>query len=300
MFSQDGTAQGVAKQRMIESLATADKRLVHDPLAERFVLGAKFIKLMGHRTSVWLTQQFAPGFHQHLIARTRFIDEFVLRCTTDQAQAVSQYVILGAGYDTRAHRLALPDSVQVFEVDQAAVQARKRAKLPPACLAKANLHYVALDFNQQTLNTQLLQAGFKPNQATVFTLEGVSQYISKAALATTLAALAKLCGEAPAQLALSYVDAALQHKPAQCFGKAYPKPEMRAKLIQNLAAKTGEPWISFYQPSEISAMLADHGFQLYCDTSLAALNSQYFAAVGRALPERHIFRLENFVLASLN
>ena len=105
IFRKDGTAQGVAKQRLIESLAKPDKRIVYDLYAENFVLGAGIIKLMGHKLSVWLTKKFTPGFHEHLILRTRFIDDLIEKCAADK---VEQYVILGAGYDSRAHRLKLP------------------------------------------------------------------------------------------------------------------------------------------------------------------------------------------------
>ena len=127
LFNKDATAQGVAKQRMIESLATPDKRVIYDPYAEHFVLGAGLIKLMGHKLSVWITRKFARGFHEHLIARTRFIDDLVKQCTLGN---IEQYVILGAGYDLRAHRLDLPPTVKVFEVDQKAVQSNKISKLP--------------------------------------------------------------------------------------------------------------------------------------------------------------------------
>ena len=49
IFGKDGTAQGVAKQRLIETLAKSDKRVINDPYADRFVMGAGFIKLMGHK-----------------------------------------------------------------------------------------------------------------------------------------------------------------------------------------------------------------------------------------------------------
>jgi methyltransferase (TIGR00027 family) len=115
IFGKDGTAQGVAKQRLIETLAKSDKRIINDPYADRFVIGAGLIKLMGHKFSVWLGEKLAPGFHEHLIARTRFIDDLIEKAASTGAQ---QYVILGAGYDLRAHRLDLPSSLRIFEVDQ--------------------------------------------------------------------------------------------------------------------------------------------------------------------------------------
>ena len=126
IFRKDGTAQGVAKQRLIESLAEPSKRIIYDPYADKFVLGASIIKLMGHKLSVWITKKFAPGFHEHLISRTRFIDDLVKRAAFE---GIDQYVILGAGYDLRAHRLNLPSTLKIFEVDQKEVQNRKRTKL---------------------------------------------------------------------------------------------------------------------------------------------------------------------------
>jgi len=109
IFRKDGTAQGVAKQRLIESIAKPEERIINDPYADRFVLGASFIKLMGHKLNVWLAEKLVPGFHEHLISRTRFIDDLIKKSA---ASGVEQYVILGAGYDSRAHRLELPSSFQ--------------------------------------------------------------------------------------------------------------------------------------------------------------------------------------------
>ena len=56
-----------------------------------------------------------------MIIRTRFIEERLDHAIRD---GVSQLVILGAGFDTRAYRLTeLLKAVQVFEVDQPSTQA---------------------------------------------------------------------------------------------------------------------------------------------------------------------------------
>ena len=78
IFRKDGTAQGVAKQRYIETIADPTKRVINDPYSSIFTLGAGLIKLMGHGLNLWLTNKLAPGFHEHLIARTRFIDDLSL------------------------------------------------------------------------------------------------------------------------------------------------------------------------------------------------------------------------------
>lgn len=294
IFRKDGTAQGVAKQRLIESLAKPDKRVIYDPYADKFVTGTGIIKLMGHKFSVWLTKKFAPGFHEHLISRTRFIDDLVQNAV---AQGVEQYVILGAGYDVRAHRLNLPTTLEIFEVDQQEVQNRKRSKLPSNVRNSENVKYVSVDFNHQSLKKQLLEAGFDQSKSAIFTLEGVSQYISKEALNSTLEELAELTKNTNATFYISYVDSQLKTDSAACFGKGYPHPEKKAETIMNLAAKVGEPWISFYSTEEIKELLSQYGFSLMEDKTLVDLNSAYFAPIGRKLSDSEIFNLEHSVRA---
>ena len=294
IFRKDGTAQGVAKQRLIETLAKSDKRVINDPYADRFVIGAGFIKLMGHKFSVWLGNKLAPGLHEHLIARTRFIDDLIEEAATTGAE---QYVILGAGYDLRAHRLDLPSSLRVFEVDQAEVQARKRSKLPENLTNSENVTYVSVDFTHQSLAEQLTAAGFDIGKPTVFTLEGVSQYITKEAVSSTIEELATLIQTTSSTFFISYVDELLDKDPEACFGKGYPNAVKRAETIKSLSAKVGEPWISFYTAEEIASLLSRNGFSVKKNVTLEDLNSLYFTPVGRTLPENQIFKLEHFVIA---
>jgi len=294
IFTKDGTAQGVAKQRLIETLARPDERIINDPYADRFVIGASFIKLMGHKLSVWLSQKFAPGFHEHLISRTRFIDDLIKKSATSGAE---QYVILGAGYDSRAHRLELPSSLRIFEVDQPEVQARKRSKLPKELPNSENITYVAVDFTHQSLTEQLMDAGFDQSKSTVFTLEGVSQYITKEAFSSTIKEVATLTQKASSIFFISYVNELLNKNPEACFGKGYPNAAKRAKLITYGSAKVGEPWISFYGAEEMESVLSQNGYSIKENVTLEDLNSVYFTPVGRTLPENQIFKLEHFVIA---
>ena len=176
IFTKDGTAQGVAKQRLIETMAGPDKRVINDPYADRCIMGAGLMKLMGHKLNVWLAEKFAVVFHEHIISRTRFIDDLIEKSATE---GVEQYVILGAGYDSRSHRLELPSSLRIFEVDQPEVQDRKRSKLPKGLPNSENVTYVPVDFSHQSLTERLLDSGFDKTKSTVFTLEGVTQYITK-------------------------------------------------------------------------------------------------------------------------
>ena len=294
MFTKDGTAQGVAKQRLVESLASPKTRIIYDPYAERFILGASIMKLLGHRLNLWLTHKLIPGFHEHIISRTRFIDDLVVECSR---AGVEQYVILGAGYDARAHRLALQPTLKIFEVDQPEVQNRKRSKLTQDTPNLDNVTYVSIDFNHQTIAESLIAAGFDQSKSTVFTLEGVSQYIEKEALALTIKELSALTQIGGGTFFMSYVDVALNNDPKTCFGRGYVNPRKKAKVIQALSARVGEPWISLYTSEEINGLLSQNDFSVTQHKTLAELNSVYFTPVGRTLPENHILKLETFVVA---
>ena len=293
IFRKDGTAQGVAKQRFIESLAKPKQRIIYDPYAAAFVVGSSVIKLIGHKLNLWLTQKLAPGFHEHLMARTRFIDELIEKST---ANGMLQYVILGAGYDLRAHRLQLPSALHIFEVDQPEVQRRKRSKLPKDIHIPLHLSYVGVDFNHQSLKSQLLKAGFDPKKPSVFTLEGVSQYITKAALRATLEDLADLTKHTKSTFYISYVDEQLFQNPEACFGKGYPNAKKMVDTITSLAAKVGEPWISLYSNKEMEHICSNYGFSVVDHKLLADLNAAYFTPVGRTVREAHLCNLEHFLV----
>ena len=271
IFRKDGTAQGVAKQRLIESLAKPNKRVIYDPYAKYFVLGASLIKLLGHKISVWLGDKIVPGMHEHLICRTRFIDDLIEESTS---AGIEQYVILGAGYDSRAYRLKLPPKLKIFEVDQPEVQGIKRLKLPKSISNRKNIIYVSIDFNNQSLKEQLLDAGFDKSKSTIYTLEGVSQYIPKEALSSTLKELATLNVNSNSKIFISYVNKLLIEDSKACFGIGYHKPENAIKFITNGAARVGEPWISFYSSEEIQNLLSKNGFTLTDNKTFDYINIQ--------------------------
>ena len=232
--------------------------------------------------------------HEHLISRTRYIDDLIEKSTFAN---IEQYVILGAGYDSRAHRLKLPSKLKIFEVDQSEVQELKRLRLPDNMPNRESITYVDIDFNHQSLKEQLINVGFDQNKSTIFTLEGVSQYISREAFDATLKEVADLNPNSNSRIFISYVNKLLKEDSKACFGKGYLKPEKAVSFITNSAAKMGEPWISFYSAEEIESILSQNNFTLIENKTLADLNSKYFTPVGRTIPENHIFKLEHFVIA---
>src|SRR5690242_11032123 len=115
------------------------------------------------------------GIAVMMLIRTRFSEE---KMQAAMAGGAAQLVVLGAGFDARAYRVPeLVAGKKVFEVDSAATQEWKRKRIQAALGgAPANLTYVTIDFNRDSLGAVLRAAGFSQEQKAFFTWEGVSMY----------------------------------------------------------------------------------------------------------------------------
>lgn len=167
-----------------------------DWLAER-ILGPEELGLIHeHPLSRALdSQETTPDFQvigtaMMMIVRTRYIDEKLQRAIQNGA---TQVVILGAGFDTRAHRFKdLLAGKKVFEVDSPGTQEYKRRRLEAVLGASPpNLKYVTIDFNAGDLAGTLRQAGYDSSQKTFFVWEGVSMYVEEEGIRETLRTIAQ-------------------------------------------------------------------------------------------------------------
>jgi methyltransferase (TIGR00027 family) len=130
-----------------------------------------------------------PHMELWIGVRTRVLDLAVQR----RAPGLGQVVVLGAGFDTRAARLAHTD-VRFFEVDTPGTQAHKRrrvAQLEGYPVEAAT--YVPCDFEHQDFLTQLTEAGFDTARPALILWEGVTYYLSEAAVRATLHRIAARC-----------------------------------------------------------------------------------------------------------
>src|ERR1700741_3375472 len=135
---------------------------------------------------------FTRPFRASIVARARFIEDFVAE---QAARGVGQYVILGAGLDTFAQRRPeLASRLLVFEIDQPGPQAWKRQRLiglgfgiPPF------LRLVPVDFETgDGWLERLTASGFDSGRPAGVASTGVSMYLTKDAIATTLRQIAVL------------------------------------------------------------------------------------------------------------
>lgn len=196
-----------------------------------------------------LDQFQSPSTRATMTVRSRIVEDVVAE---NAAKRPLQYVIFGAGLDTFAYRRSLAlQQVAVFEVDYASTQVWKRQKLAEIGVAvPENTKLIEVDFETEAFEDKLGSAGFDADLPTVFSLLGVSQYITTAAF-RDLAARTTTLVSGHCELILNFIP------PVDTL------PDASAEAVRTIAKKSaerGEPFVSFYTWEQIEAVLTDAGF----------------------------------------
>ncbi len=148
--------------------------------------------LLAHRVSGYAPKSYRYPFEGEITiqnqgwARQTFYDRVVQQYIPEMAQ----FVILGAGYDTRALNLPKNTPIRSFEIDTPATIAGKREMLTKAGIDTTGIVLVAADFAQEDWLAKLVEAGFNASQPTLFIWEGVTPYLDREAVQATLRKIA--------------------------------------------------------------------------------------------------------------
>jgi methyltransferase (TIGR00027 family) len=168
-----------------------------DWAADRVIGPAELALITDHPIGTALDRAFQEalsdpevfGFVWLMLVRTRHIDDRMERAVRSGA---TQVVILGAGFDTRAHRFSeLLKDATVIEIDYGATQEYKRRRVDAALGGgPSNVTYAPIDFTRENLRDVLRRAGFERDRRTYFICEGVSMYVPEEGMEATLRAVA--------------------------------------------------------------------------------------------------------------
>jgi methyltransferase (TIGR00027 family) len=256
------TALGAAAHRAIHQDLEGG-RVFADPLAG---------KILDDETRAALDQIASEAVQRPLrlfiAARSRFSEDTLAACV---ACGVRQVVVLGAGLDTFALRNPHADlGVRVFEVDYPATQRWKRERITQAGLTiPALLTFVPVDFECQSLGEGLAAAGFDDTVPAFFQWLGVVPYLSREAILATLEYIADIPGSS---VVFDYTEPFENHS-----------HERRAHMMATAqrAAERGEPWLSFFDPAELSDILRKRGFAEIEDLRFADMLVRFFAGEPR-------------------
>lgn len=269
----DTTAVIAALNRAAHLVVDEPPHVIRDDLALALANDPAILRAIGFdiskqpRGDGW---PFSPralpsGWRGTFVARARFLDDHI----DDQMRLGSnQVVVLGAGLDTTALGPHNGHGLAVFEVDQPETQQWKRDRIRQLNLdPSASLVFVSVDFESgQPWLTELRTAGFDDGRPAVFASTGVSQYLTKDALAGTMR---DISSTAPGtSLYCTFV------LPIHLV--ADDEREVR-RSTEEIAATVGAPWLGVYEPEEIVALARDSGFKHVRHVSSDEWNERYFA-----------------------
>ncbi|MBT3219641.1 MAG: SAM-dependent methyltransferase [Proteobacteria bacterium] len=212
--------------------------------------------------------------------RTAFIDNLLQRLV---GAARPQVVVLGAGMDTRAARLPIA-GVRYFEVDHPLTGADKQARLaaipdyPRDCAIN-----VSCDFEREDFLDQLIDAGFSTREGAFFIWEGVTPYLTKDAIKTTLCRISSGCHPETIlvfdHLGKKLIEGQSRH------GEDHRLCDMFADL--------GEPWI--FGLNDATPLMYETGFRYLRTVSFDEACLQFTQTYDR----QRLFRFQGFVIASV-
>jgi len=200
-----------------------------------------------------------------VLSRARFAEDALEKAV---GRGLRQYVILGAGMDTFAFRCPqMLHGLQVFEVDHPATQAFKRHRIaelgweiPP------ELHFVSLDFTKEGLDKILMCPPYDPGALTFFSWLGVTYYLSRDEVFSTLSAVARISPRG-SMIVFDYFDPSVHST-----GKAAE----RMKAIKDTLESLGEPVKEGLDPTILEAELAGIGLRLLENLAPSDIQQRYF------------------------
>jgi len=251
------TALRVAMRRAAHQIYDAKPLVFEDPIAVP-ILGSEYLPEV-ERTRFKLDKPFSVALRAFLVARSRYAEDLLAHAVE---RGVTQYVLLGAGLDTFAHRNPYAH-LHVFEVDHPATQQWKRELCAANKIATPpSLTYVPVDFEHQQIAAQLAAAGHDAAQPTFFAWLGVVPYITHAAFRSTLSLIASSPSGSGVVMDYSQPRSAL--------------PFLEQLAHDSLASRVqlaGEPFHLFFTPAEMAAELA--AFRNIEDLGSKELNDRY-------------------------
>jgi methyltransferase (TIGR00027 family) len=202
----------------------------------------------------------APGARTSAVARTAAIDELVSQRVF--SGLCHQVVLLGAGFDCRAHRLPELAGVPVFEVDRRETQAIKRAHVPAS-----KVTYVEVDFLRDDAFAKLEAAGWRRDVPSLVVWEGVTNYLTEEAVLRVLSEVGRCA--AGTRIVFTYI-----HRGVLDGSHAF----LGGEQIRANVAKLGEPWTFGLEPSAVGDFVARARLVLASDQGADEYRRAYLGA----------------------
>jgi methyltransferase (TIGR00027 family) len=215
----------------------------------------------------------APGGVGMVVVRERAIDDYLKTCL---AEGLDQVVILGAGFDTRAYRIPGIEKTRVFEIDHPSTQTEKLKRLKKVIdPIPQYVTFLPVDFNTQTLEDRLPGNGYDEHAKTLFIWQGVTYFLTKEGVDSTLAFIATHSGAGSSVIFDYFYN--------EIFNDA---TNNYAKSLRRAAQLSGEAYMFGIDRGQIEPFMAQRGFSDVHSQTLEELKQHYFTGnnAGRLVP----------------
>lgn len=256
------TALATAYMRAVHQLLDGEPRILEDPIV-LLLLGPAGLRQINDSANPYRTPE-AEALRAHVVLRSRFAED---RLAAAVLRGVTQYIILGAGFDTFAFRQ--PEwarTLKIAEIDHFETQAVKRSKLEAAGLEMPeNAVFGHLDFEHESLLDGLLRYDVSLDQPTFFSWLGVTMYLKEDAIDAVLRTVVLF--PSGSEIVLTFSQPSEQASAA--------KTEHLSCLAERVAS-VGEPFVTYFEPDELEAKLRSIGFSQVEFLSSAEAEERYF------------------------
>jgi methyltransferase (TIGR00027 family) len=236
--SASRTALITAYLRAAHQIIDSGPRILDDPVVLN-LLGPEAEKRIRGSKDRYMSPE-AKALRAHVVLRSRYAED---RLESSIKRGIRQYVLVGAGFDTFAFRQPhWAASLKISEVDHPDTQRLKQSMISDANInIPENVVFAGIDFDQESLEEGLARIGVRNDKPTFFSWLGVTMYLTKAAIDSTLRYITSFPSGSEAVI-------------------TFLQPSASRELAQRVS-EAGEPFVSYFMPDDFKEKLLTKGFK---------------------------------------
>jgi len=239
----------IYNDRLAEKILTADE---YEQISNHMSDGIQFFNpnFSGNKQEAlrWIVDhQLSPS----PLGRARYLETILNQATQ---QGVTQYILLGAGYDTFSYQCGeIMPELKIFELDRAFTLSDKQRRFQEiGMIAPAHTTFVAVDFTEPDWIERLKNhINFSREEDCLISLLGLSYYLTRDSFECLIHAIT--------ELTLGNVTIVLDYPDENTYTE---KAGDRTKKQVMMAQFSGEKMQDCYALSDMELLLNAHGFDV--------------------------------------
>ena len=241
----------------------------NDPYALQFTSPA-FRRVCRSRLFPWLLRrrfisEMLQPISAQVLSRAKYSEEKLEQAVS---KGISQYVIIGAGFDSFCiRRPDFSSCLRIYEIDHPTTQQIKQKRLMEILESSLNeVEFLAVDLEKQTISDALSGSSFSKDEKAFFSWLGTVPYLSEDAVFNVLRHLASFAANG-SEIVFDYLIPThlMTQEERRVLGRAM-------RMIE----RWGEPVKSFFSPDTLPGKIFHLGYTIFDNQSPAEQNKKYF------------------------